>query len=320
MLRFLGTRFLGIWPVLVTVLVVSFMLTHMIPGDPVTALLGQYPVPEAYRLQVAHAFGVDKSLPTQLWLYFLNLLQGNLGFSYANRQPVLSLVLSRAGNTLLLMVPVLFLSSIAGVILGVVASSRRRGVDVFVTAVSLSGYSMPVFWLGQILILLFAVKLRWLPVQGMLAVRGVEPGWPTLVDFLRHWILPGITATLFYVAVVARVARSSLRESLDQDYVTTARSKGLSEREVLWKHALPNSMIPVITVIGYNFGYAITGSIIVEAVFAWPGLGGLFVSSIANRDYPVLQAIFLLTAVAVVLANLITDFLYGVVDPRVRYE
>ncbi|CAN7671411.1 ABC transporter permease [Caballeronia sp. LjRoot34] len=321
MTRFIVSRFLAIWPVLIIVLLASFMLTRLIPGDPVTALLGQFPVPDAYRQEVAHTFGVDQPTPVQLWLYVTNLLKGNLGFSFANREPVLSLVLGRAMNSLLLMVPVLVISSILGVALGVLAASTKaRAFDVAVTTVTLAGYSIPIFWLGQMLILLFAVRLHWLPVQGMLAIRGLEPGWPTVWNFIQHWLMPGFTATLFYLAVVARVARSSLREALGQDFITTARSKGLSEREVLWKHALPNSLIPVVTVIGYNFGYAITGTIIVEAVFGWPGLGGLFVSSIASRDYPVLQAIFLLTSVAVVLANLITDFLYGVVDPRVRYE
>jgi len=303
----------------VGIVVVGFLITHILPGDPVDVLVGDFPAPPEYVAQVRHEFGLDAPLATQLWLYVANLAQGNLGFSFVNRQPVLSLILQRAGATLLLMVPALMLASILGVMIAVRAARRAGGaMDSFLTGVSLVGYSIPVFWLAQILIVVFAVKLGWLPAQGMFSIRTPSSGLGVVGDYAKHWVLPGFCVTVYYLAVVARVARSSMLEMLHQDFVLTARAKGLSERAVLWKHVLRNSMIPVITVIGYNFGYSLTGAILTETVFAWPGLGSLFVTSIANRDYPVLAGIFLLAAVAVVLANLVPDLLYAAADPRVR--
>jgi ABC-type dipeptide/oligopeptide/nickel transport system permease component len=303
----------------VGIVVVGFVITHILPGDPVDVLVGDFPAPPEYVAQVRHEFGLDAPLATQLWLYVANLAKGNLGFSFVNRQPVLALVLQRAGATLLLMVPALVLASILGVIIAVHAARRAGGaMDSFLTGVSLVGYSIPVFWLAQILIVVFAVTLGWLPAQGMFSIRTPSTGLGVVGDYAKHWVLPGFCVTIYYLAVVARVARSSMLEMLHQDFVLTARAKGLSERAVLWKHVLRNSLIPVITVIGYNFGYSLTGAILTETVFAWPGLGSLFVTSIANRDYPVLAGIFLLAAVAVVLANLVTDLLYAAADPRVR--
>ena len=303
----------------VGIVVVGFLITHILPGDPVDVLVGDFPAPPEYIAQVRHEFGLNAPLATQLWRYVANLAQGNLGFSFVNRQPVLALILHRAGATLLLMVPALMLASILGVMIAVRAARRAGGaMDGFLTGVSLVGYSIPVFWLAQLLIVVFAVRLGWLPAQGMLSIRTPSTGLGIVGDYAKHWVLPGFCITVYYLAVVARVARSSMLEMLHQDFVLTARAKGLSERAVLWKHVLRNSLIPVITVIGYNFGYSLTGAILTETVFAWPGLGSLFITSIGNRDYPVLAGIFLLAAVAVVLANLITDLLYAAADPRVR--
>ena len=219
------------------------------------------------------------------------------------------------------MLPALVLSSIIGILVALVALRRGGIVDTAITLLSLVGHSAPVFWVGQILILTFAINLHWLPAQGMINLRGLQPGLPAHVrDFVLHWLLPGTVVTLFYAGVVARVARASLREANTQDFVMTALAKGLSEREVVRKHVLPNALIPIVSVIGYNLGHAITGTIMVEAVFAWPGIGGLFLSSITNRDYPVLQGIFVLTAFTVVAANLITDLLYGLIDPRLHHD
>lgn len=319
-MRYILSRLLWTVPMILTVLIVSFFLTRIVPGDPVMALVGEYPAPPEYIEEVRRSFGLDEPLRVQLWLYLTNLVQGRLGFSFANRQPVLELVLTGSGNTLLLMIPALIASSILGVVLALLAARREGGIsDAVLTSVSVVGYSVPIFWLGQVLIIVFAVQLHWLPAQGMLTLRGLAPGLPTVWNFFLHWILPGFATTLFYTGVVARVARTSVRETLNQDFVMAVRAKGVTDRKVLSRHVLPNALIPVITVIGYNFGYAVTGSIMVEAVFAWPGLGGLFISSITMRDYPVLQAIFLLTALTVVVANSVTDIIYGLVDPRVRH-
>ncbi len=296
----------------------SFVVTHLLPGDPVDALVGNFPAPAAYVAKVRHDFGLDRPLAEQLWRYVVNLAQGNLGFSFLNRQPVLPLVLHRAGITLLLMLPALTLAALLGVAMAVWSTAHAgKPLDRVVTAASLVGYSIPVFWLAQLLIMVFAVWLGWLPAQGMYSVAPGH-GLDAAIDLLRHLVLPALCITVFYLAVVARVARASMLEMLHQDFILTARAKGVRQRGVLWRHVLRNGLIPVITVIGYNFGHSLTGAILTETVFAWPGLGGLFITSIGNRDYPVLSAIFLLAATAVVLANLVTDLLYAVADPRVR--
>jgi ABC-type dipeptide/oligopeptide/nickel transport system permease component len=317
--RFVMARLLWALPLILVVLIVNFVLTHILPGDPIVAIVGEYPAPPDYVASIRQTLGLDHSLALQLWLYLVSLAHGDLGYSFANRQPVVMLVLNRAGNTLLLMLPALVVSSLLGILLGMLAASRRGGLaDALVSAVSLLGYSLPVFWVGQVLVIAFAVNLHWLPALGMLSLRGVAPGLPTVWDFIVHWLLPGTASSLFYAAVVARVARASIREMMNQDFTVTALAKGLSEREVLWKHVLPNSMMPIVSVIGYNFGAAVTGTMMVEAVFAWPGIGSLFMGSISQRDYPVLQGIFLLASITVILANIATDMLYFAIDPRIR--
>ena len=301
------------------IVVLGFLLLHLVPGDPVTALVGDFPAPPEYIAEMRHQFGLDRSLPVQLWLYVSHVLQGDCGFSFANRQPVITLVLGRARFTLLLMLPALILASTVGVMLALAAAPRAgTAADGVVTALSLLGHSVPVFWLGEMLIVLFAVDYHVLPAQGMMSLRTPPTGWPLVLDVLRHLVLPVFAVSIYYLAVVARVARASVLDMLHQDFVLTARAKGLTRRQVLWRHILPNALIPVITVIGYSFGTSLTGAILTETVFAWPGLGTLFISSIGVRDYPVLQGIFLLTAISVVLVNLLTDLLYWVVDPRTR--
>ncbi|HTJ98396.1 MAG TPA: ABC transporter permease [Bordetella sp.] len=305
--------------IVLCILILNFLIVHLVPGDPLHALLGDFPVPPGYAEKMRADFGLDQPLLTQLWLYLQHLVRGDLGFSFANRMPVLDLILARLGPTLLLMLPALFLSAVLGVALGVTAAPRAGSAqDGALTAISLFGYSVPIFWLGQMLVIVFAIQLGWLPVSGMRDMRGSAQGFGAWLDVAWHLVLPALSVTIYYLAVVARVARASVIEALHHDYVLTAKAKGLSKRYILWHHVLPNAMIPVVTVIGYNFGQSLTGAILVETVFAWPGMGNLFITSIANRDYPVLQGIFLVTAVSVVIVNLLTDLLYAYLDPRVR--
>jgi peptide/nickel transport system permease protein len=319
MTRYIGVRVLWAVIIVVGIVTVNFLLTHVLPGDVINALVGDFPVPQSYIDQLREQLGLNHPLYVQLWRYWTTLLHGDLGFSFVNRESVLSLIMHRAGITLLLMLPALVIASVAGVILAAWTVPRAGSLaDSTLVGLSLVGYSVPVFWLGQILILIFAVHLGWLPASGITAVRGTITGWAWFSEYLRHLILPGFCVSIYYAAVVVRVARSSMLEMFHQDFVLTARAKGLSDSAVLWRHVLRNSLIPVITVIGYNFGYSLTGAILTETVFAWPGLGGLFISSVHYKDYPVLSGIFLLVATAVVLANLVTDVLYAAVDPRVR--
>lgn len=312
-------RLLWVIPVVLAIVVVNFVLVHFAPGDPVTTLVGDYPASPEYVAQIRHQFGLDQPLLTQLGLYVWNVLHGNLGYSFANQQSVMTLVSQRALGSLMLLGPALVLATVLGVVLARLSiGGRNRVADEMLNGVTLFGYSVPTFWLGQILIIAFAVSLGWLPAQGMVSARGVHGPWATFVDFVRHWLMPGFCVAIVHLAVVTRIARASLREAATQDFVTTARAKGLSARRTFWRHVLPNGLMPVITIIGYNFGNALTGTVMVETVFAWPGLGSLLINSIASRDYPVIQGVFLFAAFAVVLVNLLTDFVYGLLDPRVR--
>ncbi|MGE0807857.1 MAG: ABC transporter permease [Burkholderiaceae bacterium] len=318
-MRYVLSRLLWGAVIVLLILVLNFLVIHLVPGDPLDALLGDFPVPPGYAEQVRAEFGLDQPLLTQLWLYLANLVQGNLGFSFANRMPVLDLILGRLGPTVLLMVPALFFAAVLGVILGVAAAPRAGSVqDSALTAISLFGYSVPIFWLGQMLIIVFAIQLGWFPAQGMRSMRDELHGLDAVLSVMRHLALPAFSVMIFYIAIVSRVARASVAEALHHDYVLTAKAKGMSRRTILWRHVLPNALIPVVTVIGYNFGHSLTGAILVETVFAWPGIGNLFITSITNRDYPVLQGIFLLAAVSVVIINIATDLLYAYLDPRVR--
>src|SRR5258706_769655 len=271
MLRYVLSRGgLGV-PVVLAIVVITFLIIHMVRGDPVQALIGDSPAPPDYVEQVRHEFGLDQPLAVQLVRYIENLAQGNLGFSFANRQPVLGLLLARAGTTLLLMIPALTAAALLGIVLALAAAPRAGSVyDSSITALSLFGYSVPVFWLGQGLVIRFAIQLEWLPAQGMISLRNTPTGWAAVRDVLWHLVLPAFCITIFFVAVVARVARASVLRVLTEDFVVTATAKGLSRRYLLWRHVLPNAMIPVMTVIGYNFRHSLTMAILVTPAFAWP--------------------------------------------------
>ncbi|MDF2759136.1 MAG: hypothetical protein K0S99_1768 [Thermomicrobiales bacterium] len=296
----------------------SFILTRLVPGDPIVALVGDYPVPPEYIEERRRAFGLDQPIYLQALIYFKNLFLGDFGYSYVNRLPVMDLILQRAANTLILVVPSLTIGSIIAVLLASLTIRRPGGrLDTALNAVILFVDSIPIFWVGQVFIIVFAVQLGLFPVQGMFSIRSI--GSNVGLDFLWHWALPGMIVSTFSMVAVARVARVSMIEVSRLEYITTASAKGLGRRRVFFRHILPNAMIPVIAVIGYNFGQALTSSFMIEAVFGWPGIGSLFLSSVSSRDYPVLQGIFLLTATLVVLSNLLTDVLYALMDPRVEH-
>jgi len=304
----------------VGIVILGFLITHILPGDPVDVLVGDYPAPPEYIAQVRHEFGLDQSLAAQLWLYLANLARGNLGFSFLNREPVLSLVVHRAGVTLLLMVPSLVLASVLGVLIAVRAAARAgRALDSFLTGLSLIGYSIPVFWLAQILIVIFAVQLAWLPAQGMTSIRSSATGAGALVDFLRHLALPAFCITIYYLAVVARVTRSSMIEMLHQDVVLTARAKGLSERRILIHHVLRNSLIPVVTFLGADLGALMGGAIITEGIFNIPGVGHALYQAIIRGEGPTVVSIVTVLVIIYIITSLLVDLLYAVLDPRIRY-
>ena len=266
-------------------------------------------------------FGLDRPLPEQLGRYLLNATRGEFGYSFAYSQPVFQVVLGRIPATLLLMLSGLVLATFLGVWLGVLAARRAEGaLDHLISAGTLIGYSMPAFWLGQILIIVFAAGLGLFPVQGMATARGGYTGLRYAVDVLWHLVLPAATLGLLQLALVARLTRAGLREALAEEFVRTARAKGLASNAVLYRHALRNALLPVVTVVGGHVGTLLAGAVLTEIIFAWPGLGRLLYDATLARDYPLLMAIFLVVSTGVVLANLLTDLVYTRLDPRVRFR
>ncbi|WP_156252331.1 ABC transporter permease [Pseudactinotalea terrae] len=308
-------RLLFAIPLVLGVVIINFLLIQLAPGDPATVLVGDFPVPEEYLDRIRAEYGLDKSIPEQLIAYLGQLFQGNLGVSFSKRQDVLTLLLERMPATLKLTLSAMVLATIVGVLLGVVAAKYRgRAPDTASQVTTLLGFSVPEFWLGQILILLFAVTLGWLPLGGDAPVRGDGD----VLFNLDYLVLPAVALSFRYVALIARMTRSSLLEVSSADFVAATRSRGVSESLILRRHTLKNAAPPVITVIGYNFGFILAGSVMVETVFGWPGIGRLLYESITSRDYPVMTAILLIISVTVVLANVLTDIVHALLDPRLE--
>jgi peptide/nickel transport system permease protein len=300
------------------IVLVGFLLIELTPGDPVLALAGDHG-DEAYYAFMREKFQLDQPLGTRLLTFSSNALRGDLGVSYLQGRPVVDLIAERLPPTVLLAALSLLVSTIVGVGLGTYAASRaHRPPDLAVSVATLTFDAAPVFWLAQLALLFLALQLGIFPVQGMSSARGVEPGIPQLVDSLRHMILPVMVLASQEVAAVARITRIGLLEEMAQDYVRTARAKGLSERRVLLRHALRRALLPVTTIIGGRVGHLLSGAVIVEVVFGWPGIGRLLVQAIQTRDSPILLGIFLVVSASVVIANLITDLTYGWLDPRIR--
>jgi len=306
-------------PLVFGVLVITFVLVHIAPGDPTYILAGDGG-DEAYYAQIRAQYGLDRPLLEQLGRYILEVLRGDFGYSFHYQQPVVQVILSRVPATLLLMVPALLFSTILGIGLGVLGALRpRTPTDHGISVLTLTFFSMPVFWLGQLLIIVFAVGFKLFPVQGMVNVREGYTGLHYVGDVLHHLALPALTLGLVQLAQTARLTRTSLREVMQEDYVRTARAKGLRERRVVLGHALRNALLPVVTVLGGQIGVLITGAALTETIFAWPGLGRLLLDATLARDYPILMALFIFVTMTVIVANLLTDLVYLLLDPRVRY-
>jgi peptide/nickel transport system permease protein len=320
-LGYLARRLLALFPLVLGVVLLGFAIVQLAPGDPVQVLVGDYPAPPEYVKQVRERFGLDAPRWVQLGRYVGEVARGNLGHSFFYNQPVLDVLASRLGATLLLMTSALVLAGVAGVLLGV-AGGRRPGslADHALMLLGLVGYSLPVFWLGQLLLLGCSIKLDLLPTQGMRSLAFNLTPAERALDVARHLILPAVTLATRYVALNVRLTRTSLVEVSAMDYLTTARAKGLAERVVVYKHALRNALIPVVTVMGLNVGHLVAGAVLTETVFAWPGLGRLIFEAILHRDYPVMLGGLLLTSVFVVVGNLLADLACALIDPRIRLE
>jgi ABC-type dipeptide/oligopeptide/nickel transport system permease component len=305
MATYLLRRILLVVPVLVGVSVIAFLMSHLVPGDPVTVMLGQQGTAEdAARLR--ESLGLNDPLWMQYWRYVSRAVQGDLGTSIRSGQPVLEEIVERIPSTLTLTVCAIVTAVVVGMALGVAAAISRSAVaDAALMGVALIGISMPAFWSGILLILLFGLKLGWLPIAG---------------SGPKALILPTITLAAPAAAVLARMTRSTMLEVLGQDFVRTARAKGLRDRAVVARHVLRNALIPVVTIVGLQFGGLLTGSVIVESVFSRPGLGRYTITAIESRDFPQIQGIVLVAAGIYVFVNLAVDLLYAVIDPRIRYR
>jgi len=298
-----------------------FALIHAIPGGPEKVFLSPHQT-EAARKAIIHNFGLDQPLPIQYWNWLKGVLHGDFGTSFTDNQSVASDIFARFPATLELFVASLSFALVVSIIFGVVAAVRQYSItDYTLTILSYLGISLPVFWFALILQTIFGVQLRVLPVFGQSSP--VTTGFSVFdhfEDYAVHLILPAIVLSILFIAGWSRYLRSSMLDTVKQDYVRTARSKGLSSRAIFFRHALRNALIPFITVVAIDFGGIASGAVITETVFAWPGIGYLFYDALNDRDYPVLMAMLLLAAAFVILFNLIADILYGVVDPRIRYS
>ncbi|HTJ98906.1 MAG TPA: glutathione ABC transporter permease GsiC [Bordetella sp.] len=306
MFTYIVKRLLGMIPTLVLVIAVVFMFVHVLPGDPARLAAGQEADEQTVQL-VRQELGLDLPLPEQFVRYFTHMLHGDLGVSLRSRRPVSTEIADRFMPTLLLTVTSMVWSVLFGMIIGVASAVwRNRWPDRLGMTLAVSGISFPAFALGMMLMQVFSVQLGWLPTIG-------AGGW-------RNYILPSITLGAAVAAVMARFTRASFIEVVQEDFVRTARAKGLPESLVVAKHALRNALIPVVTMMGLQFGFLLGGSIVVETVFSWPGLGALLVDAVTQRDYPVIQGLVLLFSLEFILINLVVDVLYGVINPSIRYK
>ena len=319
-LRYIIRRLFQAVPIVLAIIVLNFFLLNMAEGDAVDVLAGEAgsATPE-YMAELRAKFGLDQPLPVQLLVYLKNIISLDLGYSFRHDMPVSVLIVDRFWPTLLLMVSTIILAVLFGILLGLLAAiNLNTWKDAVISVFALITYATPLFWVGLMMIVVFSINLRWFPTSGMENIAAFYEGFDRFVDISRHLVLPTITLSLFYLALYTRLMRASMLEQYGQDYVVTARPKGLPERRITFGHVLRNALLPVVTMAGVQVGALIGGSVIVESVFAWPGLGMLAFESLFARDLNLLLGIFLISSVLVVVVNLIVDVIYCFLDPRIE--
>jgi len=319
-LRFVVRRILQALPVLLAIVVLNFLLLQMADGDAADVLAGEAgsATPE-YLAQLRAKFGLDQPWYIQLARYVGNIVQLDLGYSFRHDMPVAKLVMDRLGPTLLLMIPTLAIAVSLGCFLGLIAATGlNTWRDTLISVFALVSYATPLFWVGLMLIVVFSIRLDLVPTSGMETIGMFYEGWDRIRDIAWHMILPITTLSLFYLATYARLMRASLLEQSGMDYTVTARAKGVTERRIIYKHVLRNALLPVVTIAGVQIGSILGGSVIVESVFSWPGLGLLAFEALFARDLNLLLGIFFICSVLVVTANLLVDLLYSFLDPRIE--
>lgn len=306
MIKYIMRRVLLMIPIALGVTVVVFSIMHLAPGDPARIMLGVQATPEQVAALRAK-LGLDQPIYVQYFRWITGVIKGDWGYSIQTGQPVLEMIQERIGATFKLIGVAMLFSIAIGITTGIISAIKQYSIfDYTAMTLALLGISMPSFWLGLVLILIFGLHLGWFPISGG--------------GTIKHLILPAITLGWVDSAVISRLTRSSMLEVIRQDYITTARAKGLSERAVVYKHALRNALIPIVTIIGLRIPWLFGGAVITETIFAWPGMGRLIVNSVLNRDFPVVQGVVLIMAFIVMFANLAVDILYAFLDPRIRYR
>jgi peptide/nickel transport system permease protein len=306
MARYLIKRLLTILPTMLGVVTLVFFLVHLIPGDPVAVMLGEHAM-AVEKAALRHQLGLDQPLLHQYIMFLKGIFQGNLGNSIFYRLPVSTVIASRLPATIILAAAAMAVALLIALPLGILAGCRQySAIDNASMFFSLLGISMPNFWLGPLLIIVFSIKLDWLPVSGM--------------DGLKSLILPAVTLGTALAAILSRMTRSSLLEVISQEYLVAARARGLPGWRVLLKHALKNALLPVVTIVGLQFGALLSGAIVTEKVFSWPGIGSLLIQAVFTRDYPMVQGCILVISFCYIIANVATELFYAFIDPRIRYE
>lgn len=318
--RSLLSRVLQGLALVLAVVVLNFVLVHAAPGDPVETIAGASGgMSPELMAQLRAQYGLDQPLLMQLGVYLGKVLSGDLGHSYFFNVPVLSMIVGHVPATLLLVVSSVLLAFVVGTTLGVLSSRKPNGLlSQFITVLSLVGFAAPVFWMGIMLVILFASVIPILPVSGMRSIDSSGGGFKDVLDVLHHLVLPTLTLSLVYLAQYSRLSRSSMLDVLGSDFIRTARAKGLADRVVMYKHALRNALLPVVTVLGLQFGNVMAGAILVETVFNWPGLGRLAFDSVLRRDYPTILGVLLFSSIVVIVMNILTDVAYRLIDPRIK--
>lgn len=317
--RYILRQLASIVPTILLSMVFTFFLLRAAPGDPARILAGRDSPTEAQIEAIRVRYGLDQPLYVQFWRYVKEVLQGNLGESITLKQPVLDVIMSRLPNTLLLTVTAAFVAVAIGTLLGAFAAQKSGSVtDTVISIGNYALFAVPAFWLGLVFIVVFSSKLGWLPTSGMRTVRADYTGWRDILDVIEHMILPVATLALVQIPVYFRITRASVIQQQREDYVTTFRAAALPERKIFRRYALRNGLLPTVTVFGLSLGFLFTGAALIEIVFAWPGIGRLTLDAVLRRDYPLLLGIYLILAITVSLAVLVTDIVYALLDPRIR--
>jgi peptide/nickel transport system permease protein len=323
MTRYLLRRLLQMIPLLVFISLISFLIAALAPGDPVYQYVNPRKRPPTLEelAVIRHRYGLDRPIYVRYFIWLRDIVKGDWGYSMLTKNEVTDEVLSRLPNTILLSGCALIFAIVVSIPLGVLSAVKRYTIiDYVTTFFAFVGISVPSFWFALLIVALFSLKLGWLPSVGMTSVGGNLQGAEKVIDLARHLVLPVVALSLSEMAYWMRYQRASLLENLNQDYVRTARSKGLKESTVIWRHAFRNSLVSTVTLIGLTLPWLVNGSYITESIFGWPGMGRLGITSIMGRDYPVVMAVTMLSALLVILGNLLSDIMYAFVDPRTRLE